>query len=171
MKKLLALATLVALFAVSTLQAAVPISKVDKVAPTDEIFMDMACKAAAKALAEGKAPCGAVIILNNAFRSAGTPSGDATAEENAIAKSRRQTLSNSTIFTIVEPTTEVYNTICRLGADGVFFVIDREEAVAKGIYPASAYDDSKVDESLAPVKMSQMPFADAQTLVNKYKKK
>ena len=170
MKKILTFFALIAIFAVATVSAGVPITKVDKVAPTDEIFMDMAVTAAKKSVAEGKAPCGAVIILNGAWRSTGTPTASATAEENAFAKSRRQTMSNSTIYTIVEPTTEVYNTICNLGADAIFFVVGRDEAVAKGIYPASAYDDSKIDASLTPVPMSQLPYADAQNLVAKYKK-
>ncbi len=170
MKKTFALLALVAVFVFSTLYAGVPITKVDKIEPTDGVFMDMALTAAQKAVKDGQAPCGAVIILNGAWRSTGTPSASATAEENAIAKSRRRTLSNSTIYTIVEPTTEVYNTICRLGADGVFFVIDRSEAVAKGIYPATAYDDSKIDTTLTAVPMKQMPFDDASALVAKYKK-
>ncbi len=169
MKKILTLIALIA-FAAMGMNAGVPITKVDKAAPTDEIWMDMAVTAAKKAVAEGQKPCGAVIILNGAWRSTGTPSASATAEENAIAKSRRQTMSNSSMFTIVEPTTEVYNTICKLGADKIFFVIGRDEAIAKGIYPASAYDDSKIDESLTPVPMTQLPYADAEKLVNAYKK-
>ena len=46
-----------------------------------------------------------------------------------------------------------------------------DEAVAKGIYPASAYDDSKVDSSVPAVPMSQLPYADAETLVKNYNKK
>lgn len=171
MKKIIALIALVAMFAVNSANAGVPITKVDKVAPTDEIFMDMAVTAAKKAVKEGQAPCGAVIILNGAWRSTGTPGATATAEENAISKSRRQTMSNSTLYTIVEPTTEVYNTICKLGADAIYFVVGRDEAVAKGIYPASAYDDSKVDSSVPAVPMSQLPYADAETLVKNYNKK
>ncbi len=171
MKKLLSLVALFAIFCVVGATAGVTITKVDKVDPTADIFMDMAVTAAKKAVAEGHAPCGAVIILNNARRSTGTPSANATAEENAIAKSRRKTMSNSTIFTTVEPTTEVYNMICRLGADAIYFVVGREEAVAKGIYPASAYDDSKIDETLTPVHMNQMSFAEAESMVKNYKKK
>ena len=169
MKKFFALLALAALVGLNSL-AGVPITKVDKIAPTDEVFMDMAVTAAKKSMADGKAPCGAVVILNGAWRSTGTPSGTTTAEDSAISKSRRQTLSNSTIYTIVEPTTEAYNTICQLGADAVYFVIGRDEAVERGIYPASAYDDSKLQEGVQAVPLKQMPYGDASSLVAGYKK-
>jgi len=171
MKRIFTLiAALIALTSMSAF-AGVNITKVDKVAPTDEMYMDMAVGAAKKAVAEGKAPCGAVVILNNAFRSAGTPTGTSTAEENAISKSRRQTLENATIYTIVEPTTRAYNTICTLGATAVYFVIPRDEAVAKGIYSAGDYDDTQVSDDVTAVPLKQMPYADAQILVSKYKGK
>ena len=50
MKKIIALIALIAMFAVNSANAGVPITKVDKVAPTDEIFMDMAGTAAKKAV-------------------------------------------------------------------------------------------------------------------------
>jgi tRNA(Arg) A34 adenosine deaminase TadA len=149
-----------------TALAGVPITTVDKVEPTDEIFMDMATTAARKSVAEGGLPCGAVVILNGAWRSTGTASeGGASAEENAIAKSRRQSLSNATIFTVNEPTTSAYNTICRYGVDAVYFVNSRKSVIEKGIYPASAYNDSEIDSTLTLVPMMQITYEDASSLL------
>lgn len=149
-----------------TALAGVPITKVDKVEPTHEMFMDMATTAARKSIAENGLPCGAVVILNGAWRSTGTAAeGGSSAEENAIAKSRRQNLANATIYTVNEPTTAAYNTICRYGVDAVYFVNSRADVVARGIYPASAYDDSKIDSTLTLVPMKQISYADAANLL------
>jgi hypothetical protein len=43
----------------------------------------------------------------------------------------------------------------------VYFVNARKDVVARGIYPASAYDDSKIDTTLTQVKMIQLKYADA----------
>lgn len=145
--------------------AAVPISKVDKVSPTDEIFMDMAVSAASKSLKAKGLPCGAVVILNNAFRAAGTASANTTAEQNAIAKAGLASLENATVFTVNEPTTEAYNDICRFGADAVVFVNPREKVIAAGVYPASAYDDTKIDSTATQVQMKQISYADAEALL------
>ena len=145
--------------------AAVPISKVDKVSPTDEIFMDMAYSAASKSANAKGLPCGAVIILNNAFRAAGTADANATAEQNAIAKAGLANLENATIFTVNEPTTEAYNDICRFGADAVIFVNSRDKVIAAGVYPASAYDDSKIDTTVTQVPLKQISYADAERLL------
>lgn len=168
MRKIITLMALM-IVAVFATNAQVTITKVDKVVPTDQIFMDMAVTAGGKSLAAGNVPCGAVVILNNAWRSTGIPGDNITAEENAIAKSRLSNLANATIYTIVEPTTEVYNTINSLGANAIYFVVGRDQAVALGIYPASAYDESKVAEG-ASVPMKQMAFDEATQLVAKYKK-
>lgn len=165
MKKILACVALAATMVCGTLFAGVPISVVDKVAPTDEIYMDMACGAAKSAKAAKGLPCGAVVILNNAFRSSGTAKGNTTAEQAAIAKAGLPSLENATVYTVNEPTTEAYNDICRFGADCVYFVNPREAVVAKGIYPASAYDDSKIDSTLTQVPLKQMHYADAEALL------
>lgn len=163
-KRLAVLAVAAGMFCGSVL-AAVPITKVDKVSPTDEIYMDMATSAASKA-AKGKGlPCGAVVILNNAFRSAGTASADVTAEQNAIAKAGLSSLQNAVIYTVNEPTTDAYNDICRFGADAVFFVNPREKVIEAGIYPASAYDDSRIDTGLTQVPMKQLDYSDAEALL------
>lgn len=169
MKKILSLFALIALVCCAA-TAAVPITKVDKIAPTDEVFMDMAVTAAKKAVSGGQAPCGAVIILNGAWRATGTPSGTTTAEQNAAAKSRLQSLTNATVYTTVEPTTEAYMDLCRLGADAVFFVVGRDNAVKMGIYPADAYDDAKIPADFKTIPLKQMPYDEATELVIKYKK-
>jgi tRNA(Arg) A34 adenosine deaminase TadA len=162
MKKLVFIAARLVAVLCGTALAGVPITKVDKVEPTDEMFMDMATTAARKSVADGGLPCGAVVILNGAWRSTGTAAeGGTSAEENAIAKSRRQSLHNASIYTVNEPTTAAYNTICRYGVDAVYFVNARKDVVARGIYPASAYDDSKIDTTLTQVKMIQLKYADA----------
>lgn len=149
----------------SSMFATVPISKVDKVSPTEEIYMDMAVSAASKSASSKGLPCGAVIILNNAFRSAGTATSSATAEQNAIAKAGLPTLENAIIFTVNEPTTEAYNDICKFGADAVVFVNPRDKVVAAGVYPAEAYDDSKIDDSVPPVPLKQISYAEAESLL------
>jgi hypothetical protein len=150
--------------------AQLSITKVDKVNPNDEIFMDMALTAAKTSLSEGGLPCGAVVILNGALRSAGQPTEVATAEETAIATSRRKTLKNAVIYTINEPTTEVYNLICSKKAEAVYFVNARDKVIAKGIYPAEAYDDSKIDTTLTQVPMMQLDFKEAASFLNSYNK-
>lgn len=167
MKKVLLIFALIISMATTTAFAGVPITKVDKVAPTDEMFMDMAVTAAKKARAEGKKACGAVVILNGAWRSTGIPADGKTAEHVAFEKARRQTLRNATIYTVNEPTTETYNLLCQAGAEAIFFVNPREAVVAAGIYPADAYDDSKIDSELTPVPMTCLPYADAQALIKK----
>lgn len=168
MKKFAVIATLVAVFAAACAPAAVagvPITKVDKIDPTEEIYMDMACTAASKSVASKGKPCGAVVILNRAWKGSGTASADATAEQNAIAASRLADLEFADVYTICEPTTEAYNDMCRMGAQTCYFVIPRDEVIAKGIYPAEAYDDSKIDPSVEPVPLKQMDFPEASKLV------
>jgi deoxycytidylate deaminase len=113
----------------------------------------------------GGARCGAVVILNGAWRSTGLPSDTITAEENAIAKSRRKTLANATIYTINEPTTQAYNAICRAGADAIYFVNSREVVIEKGIYPAEAYNDDEIDTEVTQVPLNQIPFEEASKFI------
>lgn len=150
---------------ICTAFAELPITKVDKIAPTEEIFMDMAVSTAKKAKQAKGLPCGAVVILNNAFRSAGTADATATAEQNAIAKAGLPNLENAIIFTVNEPTTEAYNDICHFGAESVVFVNGRDDVIAAGVYPASAYDDSKIDTTAARVPLKQISFAEASALL------
>lgn len=156
-----------ALVAATGLQASagVPITTVDRVEPTDEIFMDMAVTAAKTSIAnKGKAD-GAVIILNGAWRSTGMPTDTDTPEENAIIKSRLDDLANATVYTVCEPTAAAINAIRAKGADAVYFVCPREQAIAAGVYTAADYDDSKIDSSLPEVPLRRMNYDDATELV------
>ena len=163
MKKLMTL-LLAALVGACTVFAT-DITKVDKVKPTDEMFMDMAVAAAKKSVASKGAPSGAVIILNGAWRSTGTPEGGKTAEETAYAKSRLTKLNNATVFTVNEPTTEVINFLNTLGVDAIYFVNGRDVVVAAGVYPASAYDDSALDTSVKQAPIFCIPFPEAESLL------
>ena len=157
MKKLiLAMAVVAGVFA--SLWAGVPITKVDRIEPTDGVFMDMACTAASKSVADQGKPCGAVVILNGAWKGSGTPSASGTA-------ARLKSLENATVYTVCEPTTEAYNEICRMNADRVYFAIPRSQVIAKGIYPASAYDDSKIDSTLTLAPLLAMDYDEASALV------
>lgn len=145
--------------------AQVKITTVDKVNPTDEIFMEMAVTAAQKAVSDGLKPAGAVVILNGAWRSTGLPADGVTPEENAIAKSRRTKLNGATIYTVNQPTTAALNAIMAAGADAVYFVNGANEVVAAGIYTADDYADDSLDTTLAPVPTYQMDYAPAAALL------
>ena len=166
MKKKFMLAVAAVLVGVFASTAGVNITKVDKVSPNDEMFMDMAVSVAKTA----KKPIGAVVVLNGALRSQGTATATATAEENAIKSSRRKSLYGGSIYTIIQPTTEAYNAICRSGADAVYFAVPAADAVSAGVYSIEDYDTSKADTTLTQVPLKHLPYADATLLVVKYKK-
>lgn len=165
MKKIFVLAVILAVAALGAVHAGIPISQVDKAEPSNELFMDMACTAAAAELNNGGKPCGTVIILNGAWKSAGTATATQTAEQVALEKSGKTNLENAIVYTVNEPTTEAYNEICRYAPDAVYFVNPRDAVVAAGVYPASAYDDSKVNPEYKPVPMYRMDYEDAEDLL------
>lgn len=167
-KSLLILSLLIAMIAGTA--TALTITKVDKVNPNDDEWIDMALTAAKSNVDEGGKPCGAVVVLNGALRSVGRANAKATAEEVAISTSRRKKLSNAVIYTVNEPTTEAYNAICRSGAEAVVFVNSREDVIAKGVYPAEAYNDSQLDSTLTQVPISQISYPEATTFLKNYKK-
>lgn len=141
------------------------ITKVDKVQPTDELFMDMAVSAAKKSMASNTGPSGAVIILNGAWRATGTPEGGKTPEEAAFAKSRLSNLKNAVVYTVNEPTTATVNLLNELGVGAIYFTNPREAVVAVGIYPASAYDDSKLNTAGYQAPVYQLAFPEASLLL------
>lgn len=165
MKTIASLAAIVSL--ALTALAAEPITKTDKITPTDEVFMEMAVTAANTAASRGLAPCGAVVILNGAWRSTGMPSDGTTAEEAAIAASRRKSLANARIYTVNQPTSEAVNAIRRSGADAVYFVNGAKEVTDAGIYPPEAYSEALLDTTLAPVPMYRMDYEAARQLIVK----
>lgn len=142
---------------------AIDITKVDKVSPTDELFMDMAVSAAKKSIASGGVPSGAVIILNGAWRATGTSEGAQTPEEAAFSKARLDNLKNAVVYTVNEPTTATLNFLNNMSVTAVYFTNPRQAAVAAGVYPASAYDDSQLDNAgyMAPVYLLAFPDASA----------
>ena len=164
MKKILSLLA-IALVSFGVKVAAIDITTVDKVEPTDEMFMDMAVTAAKKSVASSGVPSGAVIILNGAWRATGTPEGAKTAEEVAVAKSRLNRLANANVYTVDEPTTAVVNMLNSLGVSAIYFTNPRDVVVAAGIYPASAYDDSALDTSVKQAPIYRLPYADAEALL------
>lgn len=151
----------------SAVYAQVNITKKDKVDSTDEMFIDMAVTAAKKSVADGGAPNGAVIILNGAWRSTGIPTGDKTAEMVAFEKSRRNDLSNTVIYTVNEPTTATIDALSKAGVQAVYFVNSRSDVVAAGVYPASAYDDSKIESGVKVAPLIMLPYPDGQALIKK----
>ncbi len=169
MKKLLFVFTLLIAMIAGT-AAAVSITKVDKVNPADDMWVDMALTTAKSSVDEGGKPCGAVLILNGALRSAGRATATASAEENAIATARKKKLGDAVIYTINEPTSEAYNAICRAGVESVVFINSRDEVIAKGIYPAEAYNDNLLDSTLVQVPMMQISYPEATTFLKNYKK-
>ena len=163
MKKLLTFVAGVAVAAAALAQ--VSISKVDRVQPNDEIFMDMAVTAANRAKAAGQKATGAVVILNGAWKATGTPEGGVTPEENAIVKTRRTSLPGAAVYTVNQPTTAAMNAMMRTDVEVVYFVNPSAAAVEAGIYPAEAYDPSGLDTTLTPVPLKQLPYPPAQQLL------
>lgn len=159
------LACAVLALAVSAASAQVQITKVDKIQPTDEVFMDMAVTAAKTSVGDQGLPCGAVVILNGAWRSAGMQTNEVTAEQAAINKSRLSKLANASIYTVVQPVAKACEAIAKSGADAVYFTIPAADAIAAGIYPADAYEGA----DKAGVKLVQIPFAEANDVVNQWK--
>ncbi len=165
MKKVMFLLVAVAILFSSTMFAAVPISKNDKISPVDEIWMDMAVTVAKVNVEEGGIPCGSVVVLNGKLQSTGQATEKATSVETAIATSKLRTLENAVIYTLNEPTAEAYNAICKAKADAVYFVNPKEKVIAAGAQSADAYDESKLDSTLTQVPVKQMDYADAAALL------
>ena len=164
MKKLVLLLMVTLLTATSGV-CGVEITRVDKVQPTDEMFMDMAVTAAKKSVASNNVASGAVIILNGAWRATGTPEGNNGAEDAAFSKSRLSNLRNAKVYTINEPPTAVINRLNALGVEAIYFANPREAVIAAGIYPASAYDDSALDASVKQAPVYLIPYDDAEALL------
>ena len=162
MKKIITIAALI--LSVVFTASAVDITKVAKVKPTDEMFMDMAVTAANKSVASNNAPTGAVIILNGAWKATGIPETGKTAEQVAVEKSRLSSLRNATIFTVAEPTTEVINMLNSKGVDAIYFAIPRAKVIEKKVYPAEAYNDEEIDTDVKQAPLMQITFAEAEAL-------
>lgn len=162
---------IVALFALVTIGSTVfgqlNISKIDKISSSDEMFIDMAVLAAKKSVADGGTPNGAVVIVSGTWKSTGVPADDKTAEIVAFEKSRKPSLEHATIYTVNEPTTATLNLLNKAGVESIYFVNPRNQVVAAGIYPASAYDDTKLDSSVKTAPLILLPYPDGQALLTK----
>lgn len=144
--------------------AGVPITKVDRIEPTDEIFMSMAVDAARSSIAKKGAPSGAVVILNNAFNATGIPSAKASAEENAIATSRGD-LANAVIYTVNEPTSAAYLVICTSGVGKVVFANAKDAVIAAGKATAADYEEVQLPEGVTATPMVVIDFPEAAALL------
>lgn len=165
MKKLIKMLFAAALFAAAPAASAqAVITNVDKIQPNEQVFMDMAVSAAKTSVADDGLPCGAVVILNGAWRSTGMPSNEQSAEQVAINKSRSKSLANAQIYTVVQPTSAACKAIAAAGTGAVYFAVPAADAIAAGIYKASDYEGG--DDS---VKMTQVPYSDADALVGQWK--
>lgn len=147
--------------------AQVNISKTEKASPSDELFMDMAVTAAKQSVASGGKPSGTVIILNGAWKATGTPTKDATAEENAITRSNRTTLPGAIVYTVNEPTVQALNALMEAEVDEVYYVNSSADAVAAGIYTAADYDAAGLDSTLTPVSLYRIAYSPASNLLKK----
>lgn len=164
MKKLVLLA-IAALFAIAA-SAQVKLSPVDKAEPTDEVFMDMAVTVANTAVAQGYKPCGTVIVMHGAWKSSGMAVGGKTAEQDALARSRRTKLPTAVVYTVNQPTTDALITLREAGVATVFYVNPMEDVVAAGIYTEADYAIVK-DASEGSMNVIRMDYAPATTLLKK----
>jgi tRNA(Arg) A34 adenosine deaminase TadA len=131
---------------------------------SDEVFMDMALTASQTAMSRGLKPCGAVVIIDGAWRSTGMATADGvTAEENAIDKSHRTQLDGAVIYTVNHPTAAALNAISQSGVRRVYYVNEIDAVVAAGVYPRSAFSDTAADSTT----LIQMDYAPAQGLINR----
>lgn len=157
MKKIFAI---IAAAAISLGAAAqVQISKVEKVTPNDEIFMDMAVSAAQNAVASGQKANGAVLVLNGAWKATGLPGASNSPETDAIAKTKRATVPGAIIFTVNQPTPKAINAMADAGVEAVYFVNSADAAVAAGIYKKSDYDGSIKPDAIIAVMQMTYPAA------------
>lgn len=153
------------LLAVSSAFAGVNITDYTNANSSDLMFMDMAVVTAQKAIKAGGQPTGAVLILNGVWRSGGTAKDGQSPEMVAVNTSRLNDFKDAVIYTVNEPTTDTYNQLAKAGVKAVYFSNPRQDVVKAGIYPSSAYDDSKAVEST--MQMKRMSYSDAQTLIKK----
>lgn len=164
MQRLLSLIILTLIFWLPV--SAVDIVVVDNVTSNDRMFMDMAISAANKSAADKGPLSGAVIILDGMWRSTGVPTAELTAEEVAYKRSRLQSLDNAVVFTLNEPTSAVVNMLNGLNVGAIYFVNGRNDVVAAGIYPASAYDDTIIDLSAGTPNLIRLVIPEAKNHLN-----
>lgn len=161
---IIALALAIATIAQSTAQ--VEISRVDRVTPNDEIFMDMAVTVAQTAIAQKYKPAGAVVVLNGAWKSSGMAVGGLTCEEDALARTRRTTMPLAVVYTVNEPTTAAVDAMRQAQIETVYYVNPREAVIAAGLASADDYAPSTRTD-LPAIKVVRMDYAPASDLIKK----
>lgn len=162
MKKLLTL-TLIFASAVIGLMAQVQISKVEAANPSDEVFMDMAVTVAQTASAQSHAPQGAVVVLNGAWRASGMAVGGSTAEEDALARTRRTTIPTASVYTVNQPTDRALDAMAEAKISKVFYVNPMEDVIKSGL--ASAADYIRVSEQRPGLQVIRIDYAPAARLI------
>lgn len=165
MKKVILSFCVVLLAVMAVAQA--KITLVDKINPTDEVFMDMAVTAAQKSVSQQGKPEGAVIILNGAWRATGLPTAGKTVEEAAFAKSRLNSLKNATVYTVNQPTVAALNALNAAGVEAVYFANPADDVIAAGIFTAEDYDTAALDTAFVQAPLRQVPYAPAAALLKK----
>lgn len=147
--------------------AKLPVTKVVNPSPAEMVGIDMATDVAKKSVASGGGPWGAVIVVNGQVKGTGCSTDGTSAEVNAMKAAGLQSLKGTTVFTVNQPGTDVYQMLSEAGADGIYFVNGSDAVVAAGLLPASAYYESALEgkDSLAPLK--SIPFPEAQRLIKK----
>ena len=118
------------------------------------------------AVAQGYKPCGAVIVLNGAWKSSGMAVGDQTAEQDALARSRRTSLPAAAVYTVNQPTTAALDALRDAGVATVYYVNPMEAVVAAGLYTEADYAPV-IDATQRPVKVIRMDYAPASDLLKK----
>lgn len=157
---------LLALLVTITATAQVEISRTERANPDDDVFMDMAVSVAQTSVAQGYKPCGAVVILNGAWRASGMPVGGKTAEQDALARTRRTTVPTASVYTVNEPTTEALDAMRAASVSTVYYVNPREDVISAGIYDAADYAPSQRDD-LPQIKVVRIDYDPARALVGK----
>lgn len=141
--------------------AQVNISRTEATKPTDEVFMDMAVTVAQTAVAQGHKPSGAVIALNGAWRASGMAVGGRTAEQDAIARSRRTSLPTAVVYTINQPTDEAVDAMAAAGIKTVYYVNPFEDVVAAGAGTSDSYAGASTPrEDISIIRLDYQPAAD-----------
>ncbi len=162
MKKVLFfLMAVCAMVAAPMTNAQVTITKLDRVAPTDEMYMDMAVSLAK----DSKNGDGAVVILNNAPHATGAATASKSATETALGLVRTKSLKFAKVYVVYEPTSSDINKLAAFKTGEVYFVNSREDAIKAGVHSAEDYDESKIAADLTAPKLNQMDYAPAAALV------
>lgn len=158
----LTVAAMTVLSSVNVLDAEIPVTVVDRVLPTDMVFMDMATEAAKASVAKNGLPQGVVFTLNGSVKSTGNGKN---AFSEALTKSGSNSLPGAVVYSVNRPSTEDYLSLSESGVSAIYFVNDKDEVVKAGILPESAYSESDVPEGFRGAQLKSMEYPDAQSVI------